>query len=302
MRVIARLLVALAVAFPVSMVAAGVAHGADSTGSGPAVIKCMHWKDSLRITPGVQNTPADQIVSAHGKIYGCNKAGGGAQFTASFLMSEATCADLSMSGVAQIEWADGGHSTTFLSFHPQATEPRKSFVNGSVTAGAFQGLIVSAWVRFTEVFGGSGINCSSGNPLQRIRFSNSQSFQLLTPNVATTTVPTATTTPGGNTTVPVTNPVTVPVTNQGSTPNTSPVIVIHRGTTPVVVVDRRFPSGTLAFTGSSGTAAEFAIEALLIGGAFVLFDPERRNRRSSERRARRPKAFLSVTLPGSRRK
>ena len=96
-------------------------------------------------------------------------------------MSQATCSNLSMSGVAHFDWADGGHSTAFLAYHPQANEPKKQFVNGSVTAGEFQGLIVSAWVRFTEVFNGSGVNCSASNRLQQIHFSNTQSFQLLDP-------------------------------------------------------------------------------------------------------------------------
>ena len=188
MRVIARLLVALAVAFPVSVaVTAGIAHGDANTGSGPAVLKCMHWKGSMAIAPGISDNPGDQNVSAHGKLYGCNKAGGGAQYTASLVMTQATCANLEMSGVAQFEWANGQHSTAFLAYHPQANEPKKQYVNGSITSGAFQGLIVSAWVRFTEVFNGSGVNCSSGNQLKQIKFSNTQSFQLLTPNIDTTT-------------------------------------------------------------------------------------------------------------------
>ena len=120
MRVIGRLLVALSVALPVtSVLATGVALGSSDQGSGPAVIKCMHWKDSMNISPGISDNPADQMVSAHGKLYGCNKAGGGAQFTATLLMTQATCSNLAMSGVAQFEWADGGHSTAFLSYHPQ---------------------------------------------------------------------------------------------------------------------------------------------------------------------------------------
>ena len=43
----------------------------------------------------------------------------------------------------------------------------------------------------------------------------------------------------------------------------------------MVIVRRRFPTGTLAFTGSSSFAALLALEALLIGGALVMLDPER---------------------------
>jgi hypothetical protein len=299
MRVIARLLVALAVAFPISVaVTAGIAHGDANTGSGPAVLKCMHWKGSMAIAPGISDNPGDQNVSAHGKLYGCNKAGGGSQYTASLVMTQATCANLAMSGVAQFEWANGQHSTAFLAYHPQANEPKKQYVNGSITSGAFQGLIVSAWVRFTEVFNGSGVNCSSGNQLKQIKFSNTQSFQLLTPNIDTTTTIPTTTPNTPPPTVPETNPGTVPETNPG-TPTTKPatVIIIRRGRGGVVVIRRRFPTGTLAFTGSSSVAALFALEALIIGGALVLLDPERKQRRGSRMGRRRAKSFLKVTLP-----
>ncbi len=296
MRVVRRLLLALAIALPVSSaLAIGVAHG--DSGSGPAVIKCMHWKDSMNITPGISDNPADQMVAAHGKLYGCNKAGGGAQFTATLVMTQATCSNLSMSGVAQFEWADGGHSTAFLSYHPQPIEPKKQFVNGSITSGAFQGLIVSAWVRFTEVFSGSGVNCSAGNTLQQIKFSNTQSYQLLTPNINTTTTGPPDTTPQTN---PNTVPQTVPETNPGTVPNgggtTQPLTIIIRRRGPIII-DRRFPTGTLAFTGSSSFAALVALEALLVGAALMLVDPERTSRRASHISRRRPKSFLSVTLP-----
>ncbi|MGO9875583.1 MAG: hypothetical protein ACLPVY_17505 [Acidimicrobiia bacterium] len=298
MRVIGRLLVTLAVTLPISFaVASGVAHGVAQTGSGPAVIKCMHWKDGMTISPGIENSPADQNVAAHGKLYGCNKAGGGAQFSASFQMSQATCSNLAMSGVAQFDWADGETSTAFLTVNPQANEPRKQYVTGSITSGGFQGLIVSAWVRFTEVFNGSGINCSTGNPLQQLVFSNTQSYQLLAPTLAsTTTVPTGTTTPN---TSPATVPqTTAPTTVATNTTPTSPVpiAVIVPGAHPGTLVIEKFPTGTLAFTGSSGVAALVALEAILIGGALVLMDPQRKIRRAS-RMHRRPKSFLSVTLP-----
>ena len=63
------------------------------------------------------------------------------------------------------------------------------------------------------------------------------------------------------------------------------------------MIRRRFPTGTLAFTGSSSVAALVALEALLIGGALVLLDPERKQRRGSRMGRRRPKSFLKVTLP-----
>jgi hypothetical protein len=308
MRVIGRLLLVLAIALPITwVVAVGVASG--DAGGGPAVMKCMHWQDDMRISPGVTNNPSGQSVSAHGKLFGCNKAGGGAVFNAQLQMSNATCSNVAMSGSAQFDWVNGSHSSAFLDFQPQALEPRKVFITGTITSGAFQGLIVRAWLRFTLVFEGSGGNCSPNNPLRKIEFTNSQSFQLLTPKTTTTQFnPPPTnpppTSPGGGTV-----PNTVPVTNLGNPPPPLPpprfiprIIIVDRfpRVVPrVVVVRRSFPRGTLAFTGSSsGTAAMFGLEALLIGGALACMNPDRaRSVARFGRRRRNPKKFLNVTLP-----
>jgi hypothetical protein len=140
--------------------------------------------------------------------------------------------------------------------------------------------------------------------LRHIEFTNSRSFQLLTPNVTTTQAPPPTQ-PHQMTpfpTVPNTNfggPTTAPPTSPASI---VPVVVIHQGGPPrTVAVVQQFPQGTLAFTGSSsGVAAMFGFEALLVGGALACLDPERRRRRMAQFAYHRPKAFLHVTLPPMR--
>ena len=79
MRVIGRLLLVLAIALPATwIVAVGVASG--DSGFGPAVLYCNHWDDDMRLSPGATQNPTNQSVSAHGKLFRCNKAGGGATF------------------------------------------------------------------------------------------------------------------------------------------------------------------------------------------------------------------------------
>jgi hypothetical protein len=273
---------------------------------GPAVIKCMSWEDAggaIQISPGVGNTPSNQSVTVSGKMFSCNKAGGGAQFSANMQMTNATCGNLAMSGTASFAWLNGSHSTGFLRFQPQALEPNKVVVTGQMTSGAFQGLLAQSQLRYTQVFSGNGPNCSPGNLLHKIEYINSRSFQLLTPDVTTTTQPTATTQP---VTTP-TNPVTVPITNLGG-PTTAPqppatrVVVVFQGPfNNGGSTTQPFPQGTLAFTGSrSGTAAMFGFEALLVGGALAAFGPERRRRRMAQFAMHRPKAHLHVTLPPMR--
>jgi hypothetical protein len=304
MRVIGRQLEVMAVAFPVAVALAPGASGA----IGPAVMKCMHWEDAMHISPGVGTVPSNQSVSAHGKVFGCNKAGGGGHYAATLQMSGATCANLAMSGTASFDWVNGTHSTAFLFFHPQSLEPNKVFVNGSVTSGAFQGLVVSAWLRFTQVFDGTGPNCSPTNKLQEVSFTNSQSLQLLIPTVTTTTQPVGPTSSVPRTTGPVTVPSTVPVTNLGgstTSPATNPrvTVVFQGGGGPGPFGTQASPQGTLAFTGSrSGLVAMLGVEVLLVGAALACIDPSRRRRRFSRiaNLRRTPKSFLKVTLPPTR--
>jgi hypothetical protein len=300
MRVIGRLLVALAIAFPLIVVVAGVADGA----TGPLIVDCATWKDAVVISPGVGNTPANQTATAHGKVLSCNKSAG-AVFSASLSMTQATCANLAMSGSATFDWVDGGHSTISLVLQPQPLEPNKARVSGEVTSGRFQGLFVRSELRFSQVFKGTGAHCSPTNLLRRIEFINSRSFQLLTPKTTTTTQPPGTLPSTTHGTTPRTPPTTVPVTNFGG-PTTAPppATVVFQGppNNGGGVVAQPFPRGTLAFTGSgSGLAATVGFEALLIGAALACLDPERRRRRWAQLAYRRgPKSFLQVTLPPMR--
>ena len=295
MRVIGRLLIALAVAFPLVVVLAGVAS------AGPLVVDCRTWKDAVIIAPGVSNTPTSQTATAHGKVLHCNKTAG-ALFTATLSMPQATCANLVMSGSANFDWVDGGHSTMSLLIEPQPLEPAKARISGVVTSGRFHGLSVRSELRFTQVFTGTGAHCSPTNLLRKIEFINSRSFQLLTPKATTTTQP-----PGTlpSTTRPhATTPTTVPITNFGG-PTTAPppaTVVVQGPPDNGGGVVQQFPQGTLAFTGSSSSlVATVGFEALLIGGALACLDPERRRRRWARFVHRRsPKSFLQVTLPPMR--
>jgi hypothetical protein len=299
MRVIGRLLLVLALALPISwIVAIGVASGE------PAVLHCNHWDDDMRLSPGATQNPSNQQVSGHGKLFGCNKAGGGATFTGTFSMTNATCSNVSMSGSATFDWTNGSHSAAFLNFQQQSLAPNKVVVTGTITSGLYQGLIVRSELRYTQVFQGSGPACSAQNPLRKIEFTNSRSYQLLTPNTQPVppTNPPPTNPPPVNpppVNPPPTNPppVNPPVTQVGVPPT---IVFIDRfPPRREIIVVRRFPRGSLAFTGSrSGTAAMVGLEALLIGGALACLNPDRARRMARfGRRRRAGHKFLNVTLP-----
>ena len=323
LRRIGRLLVVLAVLLPVGVVASAAANGA-SGGIGPAVLKCMHFKDGLALTPGLTNgTPTNQSIVGHGRLYGCNKAGGSAKFSATLHMTNATCADLSMAGLTRYDWANGQTSLANVTFTAQNAEPNKVFITGVVGSGMFEGLVLQAWVRFTEKFSGNGPGCTAANPLKQIEFTNSQSYQLLTPPSTTSTLPqkpTTTTQPRSTTsfhTTTTTDPptstsastattdTTVPVSNLGSTsaPTTAhPGGGGGGGTSPRsgnVLVVASGSGGGLAFTGNNSAGALIGLESLIIGGALACFGTDRGRRRAMER-ARYlggAKSWLLVELP-----
>jgi hypothetical protein len=324
LRSIGRFLIVLAVLLPVGVVASSAANGFIQ-GFGPAVMECGHFTDGLVISPGVTGVPLDQSVAGHGRLYGCNKAGGGGRFSATLHMTHATCADLSMVGSARFAWANGGFSTAQLRFAPQPTAPDKVLITGRIGNGMFSGLVVQAWVRFTRVFRGTGPVCTASNPLTLIEFSNTQSFQLGGPAPTTTTVPqhptttthpstsssttptsrattTTTTPPASTTTEPLsttTAPTTVPVTNAGSTAPTALHQPSGGGTPPPAGPGTPVAgnaTGALAFTGSNGLGALVGLESLIIGGAFACLGTDRRGRRAAFRHPG-AKPWLFVTLP-----
>jgi hypothetical protein len=306
-RVVGRLLVVLAVAFPVTFALAAGADGATPNAFGPAVVHCGTWKDGTTISPGIGNTASNQTVMQHGRLDGCTRAGG-ARYSATMQMFGATCGSLAMRGTASFDWLNGTHSTAWLQFEPKVFEPSKVQVSGSITSGMFQGLAVVSTLRFTRVFTGTGAPCSPTNLLRHIDFTNSRSFQLLMTKLSTTTTqpppPPPTTQP--HPTTPNTPPPTVPITNLGgptTAPPTNAVPAFFQGGPAGPPAQQQFPTGTLAFTGSrSGLAALFGLEVVLIGGALACLDPERRRRRFARFASlrRRPKSFLQVTLPPMR--
>jgi hypothetical protein len=319
MRSIGRLLVLLAVLLPVGVVASSAANGA-----GNQVVECSFFKGKLIPSPGLTQVPANQTVVGHGRLYGCNRAGGGATFSATLRMAHATCADLSMVGDARFDWANGQSSSAALNLAPQFVEPTKVFITGTVGSGMFAGLLVHAWVRFTEVFGGTGPGCTDSNPLKLISFTNTQSYRLLAPRTTTSTVPqhlTTTTHPPASSTstsahtstsastaprtsTSATTATTVAITVAGSTADPTTTHQAAGGATTAppggssALVVGQGPGG-LALTGNNNFGALVGLESLIVGGALACFARDRRTGRAARARRSGARSWLSITLPPS---
>src|SRR5262249_16937538 len=144
MRIVGRLLVVLAILMPVTFIAERAARAADGSANGTAVMKCMHWKDDMHLTPGLTGTARNQTVVAHGRVYGCNKAGGSGRFTANLNVSAGTCSQYSLQGTGSFDWANGDTSAATLIFQQQVVSPGKYLVSGQISSGIFNTLLVHA--------------------------------------------------------------------------------------------------------------------------------------------------------------
>jgi hypothetical protein len=278
-----------------------------------AVLNCSNFKDAMILSPGLSNTPTNQTVSAHGRLYGCSKAGGAGYYHATLRMTAATCASRRFEGEAWFDWANGRTSTGHITFVPAPLAARKLQVGGTVTGGLFNGLRMRGWIRTTDTFRGTGPECGPTNLLKRIEFTNTRSFQLLwRPSTTTTTAP-----PHSSTTAPhVTNPPTNPPTNPRTNPPrntagppgtvaTAAVVLqnINGGGTP----DPSGATDSLALTGNNSRGALLGLESLFVGGAiWALGGHGRRQdlssngsvRRRGWWRVRRARPWLLVTMPG----
>jgi hypothetical protein len=279
-RVIGRLLLATAAVLPLSVVLWG--HSAQGAGPGPLVLKCGRFKGVMDVTPGLSDTPANQTISAHGRVSDCHGAGGEGKFSATLTLTGATCGARrfeAAQGQAQFAWADGRSSTSSLTLVPSSVNPNKAEVYGTVTGGAFLGTELRSGMRMTDTFTGSGPQCGPANLVRRIDFTNYHCFMLYEPRTTTTTVRHA------------------PASHA----------MQHRAGLVRQVVSPPRPAapspriGSLALTGSNSGGALVGVGSLIVGGAIWALAGHGRSHHAARttRRRRRARPWLYVTMPGN---
>ena len=272
---IGRLLLATAAVLPLS--GAFWIQPAHAAGPGPLVLKCGRFRGVMDVSPGFSDVPANQTISAQGRVDRCHGAGGGGTFRASLSLTGATCGARRFEGApgeAQFVWADGRSSTSSLTLVPSAVNPSKAEVYGTITSGAFVGTALRSGMRMTDSFTGSGSKCGAGDVVRRMAFTNYHCFMLYEPRTTTTRV----------------RPTSVP----------------HRAALVRQVVRPRTtaaPSGrigSLALTGSNSGGALVGLGSLVVGGTIWALGGRGRNPDTARttRRRRRARRWLYVTLPG----
>ena len=75
---IGRLLLATAAVLPLS--GAFWIQPAHAAGPGPLVLKCGRFRGVMDVSPGFSDVPANQTISAQGRVDRCHGAGGGGTF------------------------------------------------------------------------------------------------------------------------------------------------------------------------------------------------------------------------------
>jgi hypothetical protein len=233
----------------------------------------------MDVSPGFSDAPADQTISAQGRVDGCHGAGGEGNFRATLTLTGATCGARRFEGAqgaAQFAWADGRSSSSSLTLVPSSVNPSKAEVYGTITSGAFVGTALRSGVRMTDTFTGSGPQCGPANVVRRMAFTNYHCFMLYEPRTTTTTV--------GPTVAHVTHP---------------------RAALVRQVVGPRSPAapsgriGSLALTGSNSGGVLVGLGSLIFGGAiWALAGHGHDAARTRRRRRRRARSWLYVTLPG----
>jgi hypothetical protein len=175
-RSLARVSALVALALPGAVVAAQPA--------GAAVLQsCAHVSGSATFTPGLTNTPRNNVVKAKGTQTSCTPVattGGSAGLTATINVPAGSCAKLAqgaqtLNATARSNWKNGKFSVYKLTIKT-GTGANATLANiaGTVTQGIFLNRHISGQIRF-KVTG--AYNCTT-QPVKTVTFTNTKPFVL----------------------------------------------------------------------------------------------------------------------------
>jgi len=145
---------------------------------------CRTVKGTATFTPGLTNTPRDNVVKAKGNMTNCTgkpggpKTGGSGVLSATIKVVKGSCVKLAagnqtIKGTAKTVWKNTKTSTYALTLKTgTGSAGTTATITGKVTAGLFKGHSVTGQVKFTV----SGTpNCTT-KPVKAATFKNTKSF------------------------------------------------------------------------------------------------------------------------------
>jgi hypothetical protein len=177
-RTLARLTAVGVLALPMVFIAAEPAAAA-------VVQSCGHVQGNAAITPGITNTPTDQVIRARGAESTCTPStytGGSGVLTTTIKVPKASCAKLAAGGAviygqATSTWKNG----TYTKFNIRATTGTGvnnllANIYGTVTAGRFYRASplrhLTGQIKFRVTSG----NCTAASPIKSVAFNNTKPF------------------------------------------------------------------------------------------------------------------------------
>ena len=174
-RTLARVTAIAALALPMAFVAAEPAAAA-------VVQTCGHVNGTATFTPGLTNTPTDNVVKAKGSETTCTPSastGGKGTLTATLKVPQGSCTKLgaggqTVYGTGNTKWANGKVSNYNLALITgTGANATLANVKGKVTSGLFSGKSLTGQIRF-KVNGSP--TCTAANPVKSVTFANTKAF------------------------------------------------------------------------------------------------------------------------------
>jgi hypothetical protein len=182
-RTIARLSAVCALALAAApLTAISVAPNAGA--ATPPIQVCRTLKGSATFTPGLTNTPRDNVVKAKGTMTNCTgrpngpKTGGSGVLTATIKVIKGSCLKLgtggqTIKGTAKTVWKNGKTSNYSLTLKTgSGTANTTATITGKVTLGLFKGHAVTGQIKFTVQ---GTPNCTT-KPVKSVTFKNTKAF------------------------------------------------------------------------------------------------------------------------------
>jgi hypothetical protein len=303
MRATRRLLLLIALWAGVSSAVAAPAHATQ-------VQQCRQVSGRFVLSPGLSAFPANQVITAHGRLTGCSSGGGSATFAATIDAANVTCATFA-GGLLPAEmafgWADGQSTIASLALSSPPGSPNKVLLFGHAVSGAARGSRVEGGLRLSVEVSPAGAKpfqahvqhsrgrqalvplvskanaCSPRSPITTIDVSNFEGFALGTPKARPapmpavhpvtpgSTHPTVTTASGATTTT-----VAPGSSSSTTTSTTKPIIAIRHHVKPrhraPGVKLKQVAVGGLGSPASNGSSfnAESILGAGVAGGSIFV--------------------------------
>ncbi len=180
------------------------------------VQQCALLTGRLVVSPGLTHVPANQTITAHGRMSGCSSGGGSATFAATIQATQVTCSTFAAGWLpadVAFGWADHQSTIAALTFTSPPGSPNKVVLFGKAVSGAAVGSRVAGGLRMSveapppAALGthaghargrqqlvplvGRANACSPASPITTIDIANFEGFALGTPRVLPTPKPAA---------------------------------------------------------------------------------------------------------------